>query len=165
MARRPRHRCAALALALVAVTGTASCGVGDIALTQDRRLHFAEPQEREQVRLPVHLRWHFDGTPPARYAVMVDQNPPPPGRTLAWYARRDTRCVAAQGCPDADYLSDLGVSSTTRPDLVLDAITKDRVRHGGSEQHLVTVILLDTRGRRIGESAWTRTFRLLRTAP
>jgi hypothetical protein len=151
-------------LAVAAVLALAGCDVGRLNFEQDHRLHFEQPADRSDVRLPFTLRWRFAGAPPAGYAVLLDQSPPPPGKTLAWIVRHDRGCTPAAGCPNPAYLAGRGAYRTSGPALTLRAVTKDRVIHNGSEHHTATVVLLDAAGRRVGESFWSREF-VLRRAP
>ena len=135
-----------LGLALLAT----SCASGDLAFVQDERLEILEPPQRVKVTLPVTVRWRIEGfestgedgrsDPTAgSFAVFVNRTPVPPGEPLSWLAREDRRCKAIPGCPDEVYLA-------------------DRNAYKGHETHEVTIVLLDGRGRRIGESAWHVTF-------
>lgn len=145
-----------------------SCAQG-LAFTQDDRLEITAPKGQQKVTLPLTVRWRiedFDVTGPtdaARkdagyFGVFLDTSPVPPGKPLSWIARDDRRCKVRAGCPDALYLSDHRVYQTGETSFTF-AQLPDLDTYGGHETHELTIILLDGRGRRIGESAWYRAFR------
>ena len=96
------------------------------------------------------------------FAIFVDRPPVAPGKTLRAVADRDTSCLRTPGCPDASYLADRQIYTTAGDRFVLDRVA-DFVDNREKEQlHEVTVVLLDSAGRRIGESAWYLEFWLPR---
>ena len=140
----------------------ASCVPDGLAFIQDERVEIVEPESHTTVTLPVTIRWTLDaqatpGAGPASFGVFLDRAPVPPGRSLAWIARDDQRCLATDGCPDRTYFADRGVYETTNTSLTLEQL-RDLDAFRGRETHEATIILLDARGRRIGESAWHTTF-------
>jgi hypothetical protein len=151
--------------AVTVLTGT-GCGVQGLNFRQDTRLEIYEPEDRAtDLELPIAIDWEitdFDITGPggpARedagyFAVFVDRRPQPPGQPLAWLARDDETCVEARGCPNEEYFADRGVHTTTDTEFVLESLpdTDDYF-------HEVTVILLDSEGKRLGESAFAVEFR------
>jgi hypothetical protein len=161
-------RAAAIAVALLL---SASCAHG-LAFVQDRRIEVVAPRSHATVTLPVTVRWRVkqfritgpDGAsdPSAGYfGVFVDQAPVPPGKTLAWIARDDRRCRADEGCPDAAYLANHDVYTTTQTAFTLPQLP-DLLAYHGNETHEVTIVLLNGRGIRVGESAWYIDFRYQR---
>jgi len=152
-----------LGLALLA----SSCAHG-LALADDRRLDITSPKGRKMVTLPLTVRWRmkdFDVTGPdgnadpnaGYFAVFLDRSPMPPGKPLSWLARDDKRCRRIPGCPDEQYFVDRHVYPTSKTEVVL-RLLPDQGTSSGHETHEVTVVLLDGRGRRIGEHAWYATF-------
>jgi len=152
-----------LGLALLA----SSCAHG-LAFTQDRRLEITRPNSSAKVTLPLTVRWRMkdfrvtgpDGNsdPNAGYfGVFLDRSPMPPGKPLSWITRDDVTCRRIPGCPDESYLEGRHVYATSDTELVF-RLLPDLRTNSGRETHEVTVILLDGRGRRIGENAWYRTF-------
>jgi hypothetical protein len=150
----------------------AGCG-GPLQLRQDHRLRIVAPAEDAVVAPPVVVRWHvdrkafrprpFDGSHDAHrgvFAVFVDRAPMAPGRNIDSLAEHDAVCSVSPGCPDAAWLAEHGVFLTTRPALAFTALPVGSGRRAGAgrRRHEVTVVLLDGRGARIGESAWTRVF-------
>jgi hypothetical protein len=164
---------AARMLPVVAAAALAAgCG-GSLPLRQDHRLRIVSPAQDAVVAPPVVVRWRidrhvfrprpFDGSDDARrgvFAVFVDRAPMPPGRNVDSLADRDAVCSVSPGCPDAAWLAEHGVFLTTRPALAFTALPVGSGRRAGAgrRRHVVTVVLLDGRGRRIGESAWSRVF-------
>lgn len=149
-----------VALALV----TSGCGVSGLAFREDDRLSFVTPKDRSKVMLPLTVRWEverFDvGSGAGSFAVFVDRAPQPPGKTLAWLARNDDSCRAADGCPDEPWFTERDVFPTTDFELTLERLpTRSDDRR---EWHEVTVVLLDEEGRRVGETGWTLEFQVER---
>ncbi|MGH9185496.1 MAG: hypothetical protein ACRD0U_06755 [Acidimicrobiales bacterium] len=148
----------AAGIALAAVTSS-SCGVQGLSFREDNRVDIVAPGDRDEVTLPLTVRWtveDFDGT----FEVLVDRSPQPPGEALAWFARNDDICERTEGCPDKQYLADRDVFTTNTPEFTVDRLP-DTVRDGRRREfHEVTVVLLDEGGRRIGESAWSVEFQV-----
>lgn len=149
-------------LAALAMVGTAGsgCGVEGLNFVQDDRVSITAPRDRAEVELPVTIRWtarDFDGT----YAVFVDRAPVPPGRTLEWLAREDETCKETPGCPNEAWLRDRDVYETAATELTIDDLP-DPTDDAGRDFHEASVVLLDRRGRRIGEAAFTVEFEVAR---
>jgi hypothetical protein len=85
--------------------------------------------------------------------VFVDQTPQPPGKTLAWVARKDRSCRKSDGCPDAEYLAARNIYSTSDTSITFEQLPRPSDEKK-KERHNVTIVLLDAQGRRIGESAF-----------
>lgn len=155
------------AVALLATVLCTACVPQGLAFRLDDRLSITAPSDRQEVTLPVTLRWEVEdfevaepGSTPREdagyFAVFVDRAPMPPGEELAWLARDDKGCRVGDGCPDAEYFSNLGVYTTSKTELVLEQV---RARNtAGRERHVATIVLLDGAGRRIGESAFDVVF-------
>jgi hypothetical protein len=166
---RARTACrSAAALLLAAVLPACST---DVAFRVDDRLTFTSPEDRATVTLPVRLDWDvrdFTVLPspspgPARddagyFAVFVDRAPVPPGKPLAYLARKDNRCKRDPGCPDVQYLAALGVYTTTATELTISRLPRDSEHPDRRERHRAVVVLLDGAGKRIGESAYEIAF-------
>lgn len=153
-----------LSAVLLAVLLCSGCVSEGLAFRIDDRLTIISPEDREEVTLPVKLRWEiedFEVVPPGTevragagfFAVFMDRTPMPPGEDLAWLVRGDESCQRAEGCPDEEYLERLGVYTTTDTELVIDRLQPDNDASGG-ERHTATIVLLDGAGERIGESAF-----------
>jgi len=166
--RRPSIASFLAGLALVAT----SCTSG-LAFVQDRRVDVVQPRGNKKVSLPLTVRWtvhDFKVTGPdgsasldaGYFGVFLDRTPVPPGKPLTWIARDDKTCTRIPGCPDVTYLNDRHVYFTTSTEMTFKLLP-DLDAAGGHESHEVTIVLLDGRGLRIGESAWYTTFHYDRT--
>jgi len=163
----PRLRaCAVLAGLGLAAT---ACLPRGLAFVQDKRVDIFAPQSHTTVNLPVTIRWRVHGfritghtgssDPDAGYfGVFVDRAPVPPGKPLSWVAHGDRQCEATQGCPDAGYFHDHDTYWTTGTSMTFHQLPDQSAYHG-HELHEVTIVLLDGRGIRVGESAWCVDFR------
>ena len=162
------RRGARAGLPLVVCLLLSGCVSQGLAFRVDERLTITAPADRATVGLPLRVAWEvedFDVT--ARggtangnakdagyFGVFVDRAPQPPGRTLEWTARKDRSCRPSDGCPDAEYLAARGIYSTTDTSIVFPQLPKPPSDAKGKERHTITIVLLDTSGRRIGESAF-----------
>ena len=166
---------AVLACALVALC--AACGVahpGELSYRTDKRLHFLSPPARTLVKTPIDVRWAIrdftvqtpGSAPPSEnagyFAVFVDRAPIKPTETMRVIAKRDEVCLHRPGCPDESYLEDRRIYTTTESGLTLDQIPPIAGDTERVQLHLVTVVLMDTSGHRIGESAWQLDLRMRR---
>lgn len=151
----------------------AACVPQGLAFKTDTRLSFVAPEDRSTVSLPVRIDWDikdFTIAGPGQsgdgyFGVFVDTAPMPPGKPLAWVARKDRSCREQDGCPDEDYLNARGIYTTTKTELTLTQLP--RTGSGDDdrrERHRVTIVLLDPSGKRIGESAFELAFDVNRKA-
>lgn len=160
----------ARAAALITLLGLlSSCGVHGLNFRQDERLEITAPEDRAKVALPVTVTWRvrdFQITGPDRdsrldagyFGVYVDRAPQPPERTQAWLVRDDPNCQTAS-CATRSYLAQQNVYSTSQQQFTVDRLpapTTNAPRR--REFHDVTIVLLNGRGERIGESAFTLQF-------
>jgi hypothetical protein len=148
----------AVGLAAAAIAG---CSVNNLAFREDDRIDIVSPGDREEVRLPVRIRWTSELDPPASggpyYAVFLDREPIRPGQSLR--SLGDDSCDKTPGCPDLQYLRDRYVFVTDERSLTLDAVpAKDSSQRTGADRHEATIVLIDRDGRRIGESSYTVEF-------
>jgi hypothetical protein len=160
------RRWAAFAALLLAGSG---CAVSNLQFVTDNRLHFVAPRSRALVHLPVTLRWSMgdftvvpSGTVPVSsrqgyFAVFVDRSPVRPGQTVAQVA--DSSCRRTPGCVNAGYLADRGVYTASTDEVTLSQIVSLN-SYQKVQTHEATVVILDSAGRRIGESAWYLDFRI-----
>jgi hypothetical protein len=145
---------------------TSGCVAQGLAFRVDDRLSIEAPKARSEVSLPVTVRWSIkdftivdpgSGTADAKntgyFGVFVDSTPQPPGKSLAWVARKDRSCRAGDGCPDAEYLAARNIYSTSDMSITFEQLPRPREKDT-KERHNVTIVLLDPQGRRIGESAF-----------
>ena len=165
-----KARLAALVLTLGAVAP--ACAVDGLAFIEDRRVEIVSPGYREIVDLPVTIDWDItnEGTGTelgagTAFGVYVDIDPQPPGEDLDYFGRNDPTCRADEGCPDEKYLRQRGIYTTTGTEIsfpnlpIAPGVDIDR---GDPDFHDITIVLLDTDGRRIGESAWATIFEVRR---
>lgn len=152
----------ALAIAALASTG---CSFSGLAFANDDRVEITSPQDREAVALPMTVRWraHDLDLGDGSFGIFVDRAPQPPGESLAWIARDDDTCVASRACPDEQYLAERGVYSTRRTSFTIDILPRTNPLDARRREfHEFTIVLLDARGVRIGESAWFVEFQVER---
>jgi hypothetical protein len=170
---RPRLKRAALALAgVVLLSGCGITHLQDLSFRVDNRLHFTAPKARSKTHQPVLVAWTIrdfrvaapGSEPPSRdagyFALFVDRTPIKPGQTMHAVASGDPSCKRDPKCPNAAYLAQHEIYTTTDLSMTLPQIPnvlgdKEKVQH-----HTVTVVLMDTSGHRIGESAWQLDFRI-----
>jgi len=173
-----RFRSAVLAVgALAAALAGSGCGftqMQNLSFRVDDRLHFVSPPARTMVQNPVTVSWRISGfavappgsTPPSRgagyFAVFVDRAPIQPGQTMRTVASRDLQCLHQPGCPDESYLEQRQIYTTTRQQLTLGEIPNLVGDNEKVQLHTITVVLMDTSGHRIGESAWELDVRMRR---
>ena len=143
--------------------------MSNLQFVADERLHFVAPRSRALVQLPVTLRWamsDFTVVPPGTvpvssrqgyFGVFVDRSPVKPGQTVAVVA--DASCRRTPGCLNAGYLADRGVYTASTDEVTLSQIASLN-SYQKVQTHEATVVILDSAGRRIGESAWYLDFRL-----
>jgi hypothetical protein len=161
-----RRACCAALLAVLPLTGCGLTHLQDLNFRVDKRLHFLTPKDRSTVARQFTVSWTMKdftiaapGSAPASrdagyFAVFVDRTPIKPGQTMKALAHGDLSCERDPKCPDVARLAEMGVYPTTRTSLRITQVTnvlgdKERLQH-----HSVTVVLMDTAGHRIGESAW-----------
>ena len=160
---------ARVAAALVATVTLAGCGLThlqDLNFHVDKRLHFVSPGDRSTVHQQVTITWRMDdfriaaqgSEPPSHdagyFADFVDKTPIKPGHTMDDVAKDDPFCQRSPTCPDREYLSQRNIYTTTKTSIEIPFIPDI----GGSKEklqlHTITIVLMDTSGHRIGESAW-----------
>ena len=141
----------------------------------DERVTIVAPGDRAEVRLPVTVTWtvrDFQVTGPdgssrrdaGYFGVYIDRAPQPPERKQDWLVKDDRRCAQTPGCPDEAFLAQRDVHATKQTSFVIDRLpspTGNAARR--REFHEVTIVLLNGRGERIGESAFVRQFEVDRT--
>jgi hypothetical protein len=151
---------AALAVAF-ACAALAACGTSGLKFSTDKRVKMVAPPDRSKVHLPVQVRWRTaglsGGSEGPYFAVFLDRAPVRPGQSLRAVA--DDTCNRTPGCPDAAYLRDRYVFVTKDTSVSVDAVPKKSgQRTGAADQHEATIVLVDAKGRRIGEAAYSVLF-------
>jgi hypothetical protein len=165
--RRSRvfHLIAAVTCALL--VGPA-CGADGLLFRKDQRVRIEVPARNEKVRLPLTVTWGLrdpaDATGIGSYAVFFDNDPQPPGKTLAHFARNDRACERTPGCPDLDYFAQRNIFVTEQPRLTIERLRPApgvNLSRGERDRHEVTVIVLDREGKRASEASWSRPFEVV----
>jgi hypothetical protein len=156
----------------------AACARPDhLSFTADRRIHITAPAANSAVSVPFTVRWSVRdfqritpklGTDTSRrpvsthagyFAVFVDSNPMGPGQSFDALLHDDPECASSPTCPDLNYLNQrLGVLVTSGTSVTIDSVSGTGVGGAGSNTHGVTVVMVDSRGRRIGDSSWYVSF-------
>jgi len=145
---------------------------GSLQFTKDNRMTILSPKPNSMVKTPLVLRWSIrdfavagphDG-PVAKnvgyFGVFVDQSPVKPGQTLAAVGHNDPTCRHSNYCLTKGYLSGQQVYTTTANHLKLTTIADLPNNNLSTQYHTATIVLLNTTGHRIGESAWTVSFKM-----
>jgi hypothetical protein len=163
------RRLARVAAGLAAVFTLAGCGLThpqDLSFRVDERLHFQSPDDRSTVRAPLTITWRISdfriaaqsSGPASRntgyFAAFVDKTPIKPGHTMDDIAKDDSFCEQSPTCPDAQYLSERNIYTTTKTSLEIPFIANISGNKEKLQLHTITIVLMDTSGHRIGESAW-----------
>jgi hypothetical protein len=155
------------ALVVAACIASSSCTVNNLAFRKDHRVKITAPAAQTTVTLPVTLRWDVKSLPTigqdvsgqaAGFAVFVDRQPMGPGKSFR--ALADDTCKKTKGCPDPAWLAERHVFTTTNRTLVLNSVPANDKgeRYGRGNAHEVTIVLVDARGRRVGEAAFAVDF-------
>jgi hypothetical protein len=136
---------------------TTGCRAQGLAFQQDHRITIVSPRDRAHVTAPVVVRWKVKD--PAAYpgrgafGVVVDRAPQPPGKGLDHFVGNDPACPKPAACVTANYLAIRGVYLTTETSFRVDTLLpRIGVPKDQRNLHEVTVVLLDSQGRRVGES-------------
>jgi hypothetical protein len=151
----------------------AASACGQLSFVKDDRLRIVTPRDRALVHLPLRVSWSVEGfrvtgrTGAAErdaglFGVFVDRAPVPPGETLESLARDDKMCGATPGCPDAAYLAGRDVYSTSERSFVVERLPDLGERGNRRDFHSLTIVLLNGKGERLGESAFRRDFQVRR---
>lgn len=150
----PARKCVALAVALVTLP---ACAVNGLSFSKDDRVTITAPRESDRVELPLEVSWEvedFDGT----FAVFFDRTPMRANQTVLSLVDEDDPCRRRGQCPDDDWLRDRHIYITTETSVRVEALPDLRDNDRSPDRHQVTIVLLDTAGRRIGESAFFNDF-------
>lgn len=140
----------------------------DLAFREDKRVVILSPEDRSTVSLPVSVSWSVmefqpvgqDGTQdPSRgsFVVFLDRAPMGPGKDLASLAENDESCRSRE-CPNDEWFRQRHIYVTTETSLELEAVPDTRDRPSERDKHEVTIVLVNGRGKRIGESAFAVEF-------
>lgn len=141
------------------------------AFVEDQRVEIVRPQDRAEVELPLAVQWtaeDFVITPPdgsasddrGYFAILIDRAPMPPGEDLESLAEGDLECQENPKCPDRRWFASHGVYYTTATSFEIENLVDSRPeeRPEAPDRHEVTIVLLNGRGERIGETAFSVEF-------
>ena len=171
---RVAGRLAALAASVLLVAGCGLTHLSDLNFRVDSRLHFLSPKDRTDQRLPLTIRWRMSDftvaaqgsaapTKSAGYFVLfVDQPPVRPGQTLTAICKSDPYERGDRACPTLGYLQGKRIYPTTDEQVTLTNLANVTGNKEAKQLHTFVVVLMDTAGRRIGESSWELDLRLPR---
>jgi hypothetical protein len=138
-------------------TLVSGCAVDGLAFVRDDRLDILSPESGATVRLPFEVRWSAPDVD-ARYLVLFDRTPMRPNRTLQSLVPSDDQCRTRPGCPDEQWLADHDLYLTDETSIRVEDLPEERTNERAKDRHEVTIVLLDSRGRRMGESVFIREF-------
>jgi hypothetical protein len=151
---RSRRRWAWLVVLAALVSG---CAVDGLAFVRDDRLDILSPASGATVRLPFEVRWSAPDVE-GRFLVLFDRTPMRPNRTLRSLVPSDDQCRTRPGCPDEQWLTEHDLYLTSGTSIRVEDLPEERTNRRAKDRHEVTIVLLDSRGRRIGESVFIREF-------
>jgi hypothetical protein len=145
------------AWALVPFAMLSGCAVDGLAFVRDDRLDIRSPASDATVRLPFEVRWTAPGVE-ATYLVLFDRTPMRPNQTLRSLVPSTDPCRTRPGCPDKEWLTDKNMYLTSDTSIRVEDLPEERTTNRAKDRHELTIVLLDSRGRRIGESVFIRDF-------
>lgn len=173
MTKALRHVVAVIAGGTMLMSASAcATSLSGLQFHNDHRMKILNPHENERVTAPVTLRWTMKNFTVARaqqgpvnngtgyFAVFVDRSPVRPGQTLASVNHRNPTCAHSTLCLSRSYLASEQVYTTTKDELVLPQVADISGNQQSVQFHNATVVLMNTAGHRIGESAWTVEFKM-----
>ncbi|MBI4729974.1 MAG: hypothetical protein HY775_10840 [Acidobacteria bacterium] len=148
-----------LRLSVAVLLMLTACRVSGIALVQDDRVTIVAPEDHGTVTLPFDISWRTrdldEGT---TFALFLDRTPIAPGTTLVALFD-DAVCARDPSCPSDDALLGFGVRRTVQTSLLIETLPPTD-RPSAPDMHVATLILLNASGSRIGESAFSVTFKV-----
>lgn len=160
-ARRTGRYAALIALTASLCLALAGCGVGAVTLRQARPMTITAPAGTGVRQLPLTISWSSSLPAGTEYVLFLDQAPVPPDQTLRYVAEQlhDTSCLIQPSCPDASYLRNLNIYTTTKTSYVLSTLPISANRDSVS-LHELTIVALGHGGKRAGQASATVSFRL-----
>lgn len=137
-----------LLVLLLALTALA-CG-RDLQFKRDDRIEVQHPENFAEVKEPVTVRWtarDFDPQTDGSFLVFVDRAPMPPGQTIEYFNRRNRDNIIA----------------SDRPQVTIEVLeSRPAAPTVEQNRHFVTIVLVDTEGRRIGETSGSVEFDVIK---
>lgn len=158
-------------MSAVVVGGSfAGCATEGLSFRADERVEITAPADRATVELPQTFEWtvrDFEvtgrsgeaGDGAGLFALFLDRTPVGPGDDVdeALSADEEARCGDDRACRDA-ALAQRGVWVTEDTRLTVDQV--GTTGRASDDLHRLTLVLVDGRGRRVGESAFSVEFRV-----
>lgn len=151
------RRRAVLVSPLIALVLTSGCAVQGLDFRADERLAILTPADRSTVVVPFTMAWTLASPQPQEsgFAVLVDVDPPAPGRPLTTLLPESQQDAAA--CDPACQQTALearGVTLTRATSLVIEALPRrSGIPAERARRHRLTVVVVDDQGRRVGEAS------------
>ena len=130
-----------MACGLFAVLVGSGCQT-QLLFRNDHRITITTPSSFANVHKPLTIRWvtrDFTAPQDGHYEVFLDRDPQPPGESLHYFAGQSLQ-----------FIWTVDTTSFRVPYLPLPDPNAPQLEQ---EHHTVTVILVDTQGRRIGETS------------
>jgi hypothetical protein len=145
------------ALAVVAIAGCDPSW----AIRADHSLHIVSPKGRTTSTLPLTISWTMTAGYTGSYLVVIDRSPPGVGQKVVSLVKNETDCKNEMlaSCTTTAALATRGIYRTDATTIKLSAIPR---KSGASKaermRHVLTIVLLDSSGRRRGDAAWSVDF-------
>jgi hypothetical protein len=145
------------ALAVVAIAGCDPSW----SIRADHSLHIVSPASRTTSALPLTVSWTKTAGYTGSYLVVIDRSPPGVGKKVVSLVKDETDCKneMLSSCTTAAALATRGIYRTTATDIKLTAVPR---KSGASTtermRHVLTIVQLDSSGRRRGDAAWSVDF-------
>jgi hypothetical protein len=148
------------------------CGLQGLSFRADDRLRFVHPKSEATVNQPITIAWRMSGfhiapfgsVPPSDgagyFAIFVDQAPIRPGQTMRSVVSGDSSCTSGSSCTNATNLAEHEVFTTTHTSMTFPEITTVSSGNKSVQLHTFIIVLMNTAGHRIGESAWELDLRI-----
>jgi hypothetical protein len=169
-----RRALLALAAGVSVALGTTGCATSlhGLEFHNDNRMKLTSPHENELVSAPFMLTWTMkdftvaaQGAGPVNddtgyFAVFIDRTPVKPGQTLASVTKNTPSCEHTTLCTTKAYLAGEQVYVTTKDQVRLQSVADILSNNESTQFHTATVILMNTAGERISESAWSVEFKM-----
>jgi hypothetical protein len=136
---------------------TSGCAVNGLSFVIDDRVEIVRPTSNEELTLPLTVTWTVDDYD-GYFAVFFDRSPVRPNQNLRSLVPRDDPCRIDDACPDEAWLAAHGVYVTRTTSLTIPNLADRRDSSHAKDRHDLTIVLLDSTGKRQGEAAFSREF-------
>jgi hypothetical protein len=149
----------------------AACSANGLAFKADTAVKLLDPTNGGHVGMPFTLRWKVNDQTlqqqlaggQRQLAIFFDRPPMRAGETF--HAVADKQCRQTPGCPDAAYLSSRSIFVTNAAGAFpVTNLPDNRTSHKHTDEHDVTIVVVDAKGQRQGEGAYQAEFAIARPA-